>query len=197
MLSSSKIVAAQNVKEVKFSLHEAFADHCFGRQALYDTLGPAVAMETRSKGKRRWGRGGSRVHPVTESQPSPEEESCLHQSALSESPRCSHGRLMSTPTSQSAPAPTGGLGGSLAPLLGHQLRKGGQRASPTTDWSSCGAAELERCLPLRQMRVFVGTWNMQRITVSLSLQSHTTHTPLTHSEPQPAVTHHSHTTHTQ
>ena len=124
--------------------------------------------------RRRWKRKGARVHPVA--QPSPTEDCFLTHTPHTSSPltsshplphptsSCSQGESLSP---ANPPAGDVTLSSSLPPLLGSQLRKGGRRPSVSTDWTSRGAAELERCLPLSQLGLFVCTWNMQQMTVSV------------------------------
>lgn len=71
-------------------------------------------------------------------------------------------------TSSQLSTDTTTLSCSLPSLLTSQHRKGGSRASINTDWSSNGGAELERCLPQRQLGVFIGTWNMAKLNVRVS-----------------------------
>ena len=120
------------------------------------------------KRKRRKWKKRTQVHPVTDGVPHTMEEERHPPTTLpplDPPPHTSTGGVQIATPSPLSPSPNRHLSSSLPPLLSSQVRKGGRRASATTDWSSCGPAELERCLPLRQLRLFVGTWNMQHMTV--------------------------------
>jgi hypothetical protein len=79
-------------------------------------------------------------------------------------PQSSNGRQVVSLSPAIVLSPDRDLSCSLPPLLSSQARKGGRKASATTDWSSCGLTQLERCLPVREMGLFVGTWNMQQMS---------------------------------
>lgn len=98
-------------------------------------------------------REKNRVHPVAQT------------------PVPSHGPTRSPPSKgPSLPQPLTGssssLNSSLPPLLCSQLRKGGQRPSPSVDWSRDAVTELTQLLPDQHIRVFVVTWNMQQMKAS-------------------------------
>ena len=121
--------------------------------------------------KRKWRRKRTQIHPVTDGVPCLTEDKTppttfLPPTTPSSPPQSSNGRQVVSLSSVAVLSPDRHLSCSLPPLLSSRARKGGRRASATTDWSSCGLTQLERCLPVREMRLFVGTWNMQQMSVS-------------------------------
>ena len=136
-----------------------------------------ASSKTRQRRKKR-----SRVHP--EPQASVDSSPQVHAPSPPIPPAWSPQSSSYSVPEQPALDCSGALNCSLPPLLSARLRKGGRRPSASVDWSSDGAAELRRCLPDQQLRVFVGTWNMQELSVSgwscsacisLSSPSHSPH----------------------
>ena len=118
-----------------------------------------ASSKTRQRRKKR-----SRVHP--EPQASVDSSPQVHAPSPPIPPAWSPQSSSYSVPEQPALDCSGALNCSLPPLLSARLRKGGRRPSASVDWSSDGAAELRRCLPDQQLRVFVGTWNMQELSVS-------------------------------
>jgi len=78
----------------------------------------------------------------------------------------SHGSARSPLGKDHSIGSSSSLNSSLPPLLCSQLRKGGQRPSPSVDWSRDTVTELTQLLPDQHLRVFVVTWNMQQMKAS-------------------------------
>lgn len=131
--------------------------------------GEGVAGKAGKIGKRRW-RKGKRVHPVSYNSEASTFTPSHHQPppTLSGPPETGSGHCLQSPALL---PPTTDLSYSLPPLLSSQLRKGGRRPSASVDWRTDGSTELERYLPGRRLRVYVGTWNMQQLSVSESFTS--------------------------
>ena len=85
---------------------------------------------------------------------------------VAQTPVPSHGSAWSPPSKGHSTGSSSSLNSSLPPLLCSQLRKGGQRPSPSVDWSRDAVAELTQLLPDQHLRVFVVTWNMQQMKAS-------------------------------
>lgn len=138
----------------------------------HTATGQCQGQNTSGKVRKRKWRKGRKVHPVSHNDTGTHPPPHRQHTTPYQSPSTAAGSLQSscspTPSLPVLP-PTSDLSCSLPPLLSCQLRKGGRTVSVSVNWSSDGGAELERCVPGRQLRVYVGTWNMQQLSVSGSL----------------------------